>query len=269
MYGYIYKTTNLVNGKIYIGKKVSKKFANYYKGSGKLIQAALSKYGQKNFICEMLEPCYTNEELNNREKYYIKLFNSQDKNIGYNISDGGDGGNVFSKLSPKQQKEVLLKMSNNLKGRVHITNEIIDKRVDKNHLADYLLKGFRLGMSNKNKSKLRHKHKILKKNSGWFKLGQPAWNKGIACTKDKKEKISNRLKGHKRLKQSNLKASKSMKLLYKSGYSSPTKGKIPWNKGKKFIWITNGIESHQIPLQNLSKYIEQGYHKGRIYKRFK
>ena len=45
MYGYIYETTNLINGKKYIGKRVSKTFDKYYKGSGKLLRKAFTKYG--------------------------------------------------------------------------------------------------------------------------------------------------------------------------------------------------------------------------------
>lgn len=91
MIGYIYKTTNLKNGKIYIGKHIATQFEpNKYIGSSCLFKQIVARDGAKNFNCELLEECDTLEELNERERYYIKLFNSQDRSIGYNIADGGD-----------------------------------------------------------------------------------------------------------------------------------------------------------------------------------
>lgn len=93
MYGYIYKTTNLINNKIYIGKKKSSKFlGEKYLGSGKIIRHAIEKYGKDNFSVELLEECDSLETLNEKEKYYILKYNSQNLIIGYNISFGGDGG---------------------------------------------------------------------------------------------------------------------------------------------------------------------------------
>lgn len=91
MIGYIYKTTNLKNGKIYIGQHVASKFEpNKYIGSGCLFKAALKYYGKSNFKCELLATCNSISELNELEKYYIKYYNVQDRSIGYNVADGGD-----------------------------------------------------------------------------------------------------------------------------------------------------------------------------------
>lgn len=89
MYGYIYKTTNLINGKIYIGQHKSKDFDTDYYGSGTLLKSALKKYGKENFKCEVLERCYTKSQLEDREIYWIDRLNSCDHTIGYNISSGG------------------------------------------------------------------------------------------------------------------------------------------------------------------------------------
>ena len=53
---YIYKTTNLSNGKQYIGSHDGDPFDSYI-GSGKLIIKAIKKYGRGNFIREILEKC--------------------------------------------------------------------------------------------------------------------------------------------------------------------------------------------------------------------
>jgi hypothetical protein len=89
----IYKTTNLVNGKIYIGKD---KLNNPdYFGSGTKIKLALEKYGKDNFKKEIIDTADTIDELDEKEKYWIKELNSQDRSIGYNIRSGGQGGFII------------------------------------------------------------------------------------------------------------------------------------------------------------------------------
>jgi group I intron endonuclease len=105
----IYKTTNLINGKIYIGKD-SHNNPNYI-GSGKLIKYAIKKYGKENFTKEILEYCNT-DNIDEREIYWIKEFNSM--NNGYNISSGGQGGDPFK--YNRNMKNISEKMSNSHKG---------------------------------------------------------------------------------------------------------------------------------------------------------
>lgn len=99
-YGYIYKTTNLVNGKIYIGKHSTKKVRDTqlldesYFGSGIKLNKAINKYGLENFTVEILEWCDSKDELNIREKYWISSLNARDYNVGYNLASGGDGGDL-------------------------------------------------------------------------------------------------------------------------------------------------------------------------------
>ena len=97
----IYKTTNLINGKIYIGKdKINK---DRYFGSGTILKNAIKKYKKKNFKKEILEHCDNEDHLNEREKYWIKKLKSQDRNIGYNIDGGGHGGDVYMYLTEEQK----------------------------------------------------------------------------------------------------------------------------------------------------------------------
>lgn len=84
----IYKTTNLVNGKSYIGKTVRE--WNGYLGSGKIILRAIEKYGRENFKREILERC-SREELSEREIYWIAKLKPD-----YNIAKGGEGGDTFT-----------------------------------------------------------------------------------------------------------------------------------------------------------------------------
>lgn len=93
---YIYKITNKLNGKIYVGKRVKENAAdieNYY-GSGIAIKAAIEKYGKENFTKDILEwvPVTENcKELCDREKFWIKTLQANVPNIGYNLTAGGDG----------------------------------------------------------------------------------------------------------------------------------------------------------------------------------
>ena len=68
MIGYIYKTTNKINQKIYIGKHQSSEYDNRYFGSGKILRRAIEKYGIENFANEMIDTADTDEELNQKEK---------------------------------------------------------------------------------------------------------------------------------------------------------------------------------------------------------
>jgi hypothetical protein len=90
----IYKITNLINKKFYIGKDTSSD-SNYF-GSGLLIKRAIEKYGLENFQKEIIDETDNYEELSLKEKYWINHFNSTNLKIGYNISKGGDGGDTLS-----------------------------------------------------------------------------------------------------------------------------------------------------------------------------
>jgi hypothetical protein len=65
----IYKITNLINNKIYVGK--DSKNDPKYLGSGLYINRAIKKYGKENFKKEILEYCDNSQELNEREIFWI------------------------------------------------------------------------------------------------------------------------------------------------------------------------------------------------------
>jgi len=93
--GVIYKITNTLNGKIYIGKtkqKLDRRMTQHKCDSkkGSLgIGAAIRKYGWENFMVEVIEECSV-EKLNEREIFWIAELNSKAPN-GYNLTDGGEG----------------------------------------------------------------------------------------------------------------------------------------------------------------------------------
>lgn len=90
---FVYKTTNLVNGKIYIGQHSTNNLKDNYKGSGKLLKSAILKYGEGNFTTQIIRFSKSRAELNKLEKELIKHYNSRCLDIGYNLHHGGFGGN--------------------------------------------------------------------------------------------------------------------------------------------------------------------------------
>ena len=110
MYGYIYKITNLINGKIYIGKHkydIPELDLSYW-GSGKILSKAYKKYGKDNFKRELIDIAESESDLNNKEIYWIDFYNVYlNEDLGYNLTRGGDGGDTLSKKDPLWKKEHL------------------------------------------------------------------------------------------------------------------------------------------------------------------
>lgn len=100
MYGYIYLTTNKVNGRKYIGKHSKSEFDKSYCGSGKILKQAIKLYGKENFICEVIDWAETVEELNQKETEWIAKHDAVNSGEYYNIANGGDGGIVWGETNP-------------------------------------------------------------------------------------------------------------------------------------------------------------------------
>lgn len=96
--GYIYKVTNTVNGKVYIGqttRDVPSRWKNHLSDARypkqqdhSILHKAMRKYGESVFTIDELEQC-DNDILDEREQYWIQQYDSV--NAGYNISLGGKG----------------------------------------------------------------------------------------------------------------------------------------------------------------------------------
>jgi hypothetical protein len=85
----VYITTNLINGKKYIGSD-SNNNPNYL-GSGTGFVKALKKYGKKNFKKQTLATATCYEEMRELEEYYISYYNAHKSSLFYNRSDKGQG----------------------------------------------------------------------------------------------------------------------------------------------------------------------------------
>lgn len=90
---FIYKITNNINGKVYIGQSVNyvKRFKAHRgsarRGDGYPVHQAISKYGINNFTFEVIDGANSKSELNYKEIHYIHKFNSLSPN-GYNLKLG-------------------------------------------------------------------------------------------------------------------------------------------------------------------------------------
>jgi len=88
-WGFIYITTNMINGKKYIGQRIFKYDWKNYLGSGVLITKSINKYGKDNFSREIIAIAYSKEELNKLEIEFIKNHNAVGDSNYYNIGYGG------------------------------------------------------------------------------------------------------------------------------------------------------------------------------------
>ena len=88
MYYLIYKITNQINGKSYIGKHQTEDLYDDYMGSGKLLKRAIEKYGIENFTKYIIEIYDTEQKMNLAEKILVVT----DNEISYNLCSGGHGG---------------------------------------------------------------------------------------------------------------------------------------------------------------------------------
>lgn len=173
---YIYRITNLVNGKTYIGQhKFYLNKNDYYKGSGKRLILAYKKYGIENFKKEILEVVPTKFEVNVLERYYIA---KERERVGvencYNLADGGDGTDGVVR-SEEYRKKMSVSKKN-------ISDETRKKMSESHKGKSPANKGIQ--MSEEQKKKLSE-----------VKKGQTAWNKGKHHSEETKKKLSEISKG--------------------------------------------------------------------------
>ena len=202
---FIYKTVDLLNGKVYIGQTRTNNTS--YLVSGVWITNAIKKYGKENFQRVVLEECSL-EQLNEREQYWIALYNSTNADVGYNLTSGGKQSTKFSessrqkmstskkgtRLGYKHSDDTKRKMCESRKNVSDATKEKIRlSRIGKTHSDETKLKISEAPTSDVTKEKIRlsklgssHSEDTKKKMSESHK-GRTAWNKGL-ITGPRKEK---------------------------------------------------------------------------------
>ena len=195
---FIYMTTNLITNEKYIGKHYGTEDDSYL-GSGLILQRAILKYGKENFKREILYFSKNNQENNEKEKEFIKLYNAVEDKMFYNISEGGDGGDIFHTLPLEQQEQLREKARQQCLGKgnpmygKHHTEETKEKlrKIDKSYTQteEYrknmseATKGEKNGMYGKKHTE-ESKQKMSKAKKG-KNLGKENANaKGISAYKD-------------------------------------------------------------------------------------
>jgi len=107
---YIYKTTNKLNGRIYVGQSKFNPSDNpEYLGSGYILRKAIAHYGRGNFLKEVIEECSTREQLCERERYWIATLKATDRVLGYNICEGGQFGDTWTANPRKEELRQLFR----------------------------------------------------------------------------------------------------------------------------------------------------------------
>ncbi|MGL5014046.1 MAG: GIY-YIG nuclease family protein [Bacteroidales bacterium] len=101
----IYKITNIINGKIYVGKtsktlneRLEKHFQSVCEKRNHAIpiREAILEFGKENFKIELIQEVGTKEDANKLECFFIENMKCCNPNIGYNVATGSDGGNTLS-----------------------------------------------------------------------------------------------------------------------------------------------------------------------------
>lgn len=133
MYGIIYKITCAINKKIYIGlttaslhKRLLAHYQRAFKGETFFLCRAIRKYGKESFIAEQIDQADSLKELNEKEIFWIKFYDSINPKIGYNEKEGGGSAPLTNKIKEKIRNsqlgrkasiETRQKMSRNRKGK--------------------------------------------------------------------------------------------------------------------------------------------------------
>lgn len=167
----IYKITNTSNGKCYIGKsedlaeRIKYHITSLTHGRNKNVHMQnaynISKIGM--FTIEILEELSDEEDINEREKAYIKYYNANDRKYGYNKTDGGDGGNSYVEyLTDEKREELKEKAKKRMTGERNpnyhkhcFTDGQNIKYIDEDEIGEYLNNGWIPGVPEHVKEKER------------------------------------------------------------------------------------------------------------------
>lgn len=278
MYYIVYKTTNLINNKIYVGihKQPTLKFDGYL-GSGLLLNRAINNIGRDNFIRELLFSYNTLDESRSKEKEIVNEDFCKREDT-YNISIGGTGGNTMAGYTQKEKQAVydkqkttyfangsniyegekLLKAQENMrkiriqpdnKGKVHTEEQ------NRNHSNN--IKG-RIAITNWSENRKIWPHEEIPE----------GWEKGFYLSDDKK------FKGHSPEILQILSDKRKDKIYITDGVTNVLVDSIyiipdGWYQGltrhkkDKLVFITDGVISRKIKLDDT---IPEGWRKGRTFK---
>ena len=204
MYGYIYLTTNTLNGKIYVGQHKAEDFESWYLGSGIHIRNAVKKYGRGNFSVKLIDTAESKEELNEKEVYWIKELDSRNPDVGYNLAKGG-AGHEMSGDSRKRMSEARKRYCASEAGKEQLSKLRRGRRLSEETKL-------KLSRANKGRVKSEEERKRLSEALKGNKYGfcSPSY-KHKEVTEETKKKLSESHKGLKQSDETRARRSESMK----------------------------------------------------------
>lgn len=216
----LYKITNLINGKCYIGqtKNFKMRMRDHIRTRKSLISQAINKYGKENFSFIQLES-FDESIIDEMEKKFILKFNSLAPN-GYNLTLGGGTcqelhesvkekirlANIGRKHTEATKQKMKDSMTPARKALIvenfkkHPKSKETRKKQGEKMKLKWADPAYRQNIVAKTKETLKSKPKRIlteeqRKRSSEAHKGQTAWNKGIPLTQETKNKLSNALKG--------------------------------------------------------------------------
>lgn len=179
----IYKITNVINGKIYIGSSIDveiRKKKHYYKlinnkHNNSHLQSSWNKYGESNFKFEIIEEVKDKDILLEREQYWLDKTKCYNRTIGFNVCK--TAGNTFGFKHSEKTKKYLSKIK---KGKL--------KGKDSPHWGKK--HSIKRRKENSKRQKKYYKENPDKKRMGKNNpmYGKKPWNKGIICSEETKNK---------------------------------------------------------------------------------
>jgi hypothetical protein len=183
----IYKTTNIINGKYYIGCHQTDNLKDGYLGSGKYLRYAIKKYGTENFKFEILHSASSKEEMFKLERSIVNEDLVKDP-LTYNLKIGGSGGNPgivgafkgknHSEETKEKQRQASLKqiVSNETRKKLSMNNAM------KNNLE--IRKKVSKSLTGRTQSE-KHRKRVAEVN-----LGRILINNGIIAKRIPKEELA-------------------------------------------------------------------------------
>lgn len=126
LYGFVYMTRNKITGHLYIGKHRREMNPNdiddsWYLGSGVLLKRAIEKYGVENFERTILCECSDDASLNKMEQLFISHYNAVNDDKFYNLTFGGDGLSVVPECVRERMRHPHKPMSDNARANMSRT----------------------------------------------------------------------------------------------------------------------------------------------------
>jgi len=250
----------MLNQKFYIGKHQCKNLNDGYLGSGIALVKAIKKYGKANFTREILFVFSTEEEMNAKEKELVTEALVADPNC-YNLTLGGEGGPVFKGRHHSDKTKQLLRDKYK---KVSLSEEQLLERYKKSKATRFeKYNSWNSPININSRKKLKESEINSWESEAHYcetcgKLMSIKYGSGRFCSKScsirpslSTEKLLSR-----KIKAQNRVVSNETRLKV----SEALKGKAPKNKNK--IQITNDSINIYINVDDLDKYILEGWHKG-------